>query len=268
MRRVVIERQRITRPGQLGLGFTPDDGLGLWQPHEYHIRDCIIDLSDMPLAALDEAAAVTWGASAIFRRCVIRGAGKLVLIGSGDAEKAAVEEGRRVFFEDCILEQGSRRFPEVQCGMRVTLKRCLIRNWGVPDRFNPDPKTPDRAFAAWAHTPGSRIDAVDCVFWQDAFWRPARQMWRDWTRHLGQAWMDEGWRGLLRPGAWLPGVCRGLVASDGGQAWAWHCYRNRWWIALPWRRTTAAMPRAVALELVRELEAMAMRLEVELPQAA
>ena len=62
---------------------------------------------------------------------------------------------------------------------------------------------------AWAHTPGSRIDAVNCVFWQDAFWRPARQMWRDWTRHLGQAWADEGWRGLFRPGAWLPGVCRG-----------------------------------------------------------
>ena len=42
-------------------------------------------------------------------------------------------------------------------------------------------------------------------------------MVRDWLAHLGQAWNDEGLRGLLRPANWLPGVCRGLVATAGGQ---------------------------------------------------
>ena len=63
--RIVIAQQRITKPGQLGLGFTPDDGLGAWLPREYIVRDCIIDLSGLPLEELDEAAAVTWGASVV-----------------------------------------------------------------------------------------------------------------------------------------------------------------------------------------------------------
>lgn len=259
MRQIVIERQRITRPGQLGLGFTPDDGLGLWLPHEYHVRDCIIDLSALPLEELDESVGVTWGASAVFRRCVIRGSGKLILCGSGDPDKAEIEQGRRVLFEDCLLEDFGRRGVEVQAGMRVTLKGCLVRNWGSPSRHSV------RDFASWAHS-GGRIDAVDTIYWQDTFLRPCGQLWGDLCHHIGQAWHDAGWRGLLWPGAWLPGVCRGLVATAGGEVWAWRCYRNKWWIALPWRHATAAMPRAEALERMCALEAMAARLEAELPR--
>lgn len=35
---IVVEHQRITHPGQLGIGYTPDDGLGLWLPREYVVR--------------------------------------------------------------------------------------------------------------------------------------------------------------------------------------------------------------------------------------
>ena len=86
---------------------------------------------------------VVWGSSAVFRRCVIRGAGKLVLCGSGDTDKLNVERGKTVIFEDCILEDFGRRGPEAQSGMRVMLRGCLIRNWGAPDRFDV------RSFASW-----------------------------------------------------------------------------------------------------------------------
>lgn len=261
MRQIVIERQRITRPGQLGLGFTPDDGLGLWQPREYIVRDCIIDLSALPLEALDEAVGVTWGASAVFRRCVIRGAGKLILCGSGDPGKAELEQGRRVLFEDCLLENFGRRGVEVQAGMRVTLKGCLVRNWGKPDRHTV------RDFGAWAHH-GGRIDAVGCVFWQDHFSRPWRQFWGDFVARIGQAWNDEGWRGLLRLSTWLPGVCLALRATAGGKVCAWCCWRNRWWIALPQQRgPSAKMERGDAIALYNLLNTMALCLDVELPVA-
>ena len=257
---ITIARQRITQPGQLGLGYTVEDGLGLWQPHEYLVEDCIIDLSGWPLNALDEAVAVTWGASAIFRRCVIRGAGKLVLCGSGDAARATAEAGRTVTFEDCILEGFGRRGVEAQAGMRVILHSCLIRNWGCPSRHIV------RDFAAWAHR-GGRIDAVGSAWWQDSFARPWHQAWADWTAHIGQAWNDEGWRGLLRPAAWLPGVCRGLLATDGGAVSARRCWKNHWWIVLP-AGDAAPMGKADALWLVGELEAMAARLAVAVGESS
>ena len=59
MRRAGGKRQRITRPGQWGLGYTPDDGRGLWQFHEQPIRDCSMDLPDMPLAVENNATRCT-----------------------------------------------------------------------------------------------------------------------------------------------------------------------------------------------------------------
>ena len=256
---IVIERQRITRPGQLGLGFTPDDGLGLWQPREYVVRDCIIDLSSLPLDMLDEAAAVTWGASAVFLRCVIRGAGKLILCGSGDPKKAALEAGKRVVFEHCILEDFGRRGVEVQAGMRVTLNKCLVRHWGKTSRHTV------RDFASWAHH-GGRIYAKDTIFWQDRFLRPFPQFWGDLAAHIGQAWNDYGWRGLMRRDTYLPGVCRAVLAGPGGTVIAWHCWANRWWIAVPPQQRTGT--RAYAMPLVRTLELMANRLDAELPPAS
>ena len=142
-----LREQRITAPG------TGGDGLGMSDGQSWLVEDCVIDLSACPLEGLDEAVGVTWGSRALFRRCRIRGAGKLLLCGSGDADKLAVERGRVVIFEDCILEDFGRRGPEAQSGMRVILRRCLIRNWGEPERFDV------RAFAAWAHH-GGRIEAT------------------------------------------------------------------------------------------------------------
>ena len=199
-----VRHQRITAPDASGHGLGISDG----QP--WLVEDCVIDLSACPLEGLDEAVGITWGSRALFRRCVIRGAGKLLLCGSGDADKLAVERGKTVIFEDCLLEDFGRRGPEVQSCMRVILRRCLIRNWGEPGRFAV------RAFAAWAHH-GGRIEAYACVFDQPRFWRGWRLMARDWLAHLGQAWNDEGLRGLLRPAGWLPGVCRG-ADRHGGRA--------------------------------------------------
>ena len=247
------------RPGQLGAGYTGDDGIGMYQPLSYIIEDCIIDFSGLSLDEQDEAVGVTWGASATFRRCVIKGAGKLILCGSGDKDKVNVEAQKRVMFYDCVFEDFGRRGPEVQNGMHATLHNCLIKNWGMPGRFTV------RNFGSWAHRKG-RIDAIGCVYWQDSFLRPLRQFCADLADHIGQAWNDEGIRGLLRLSAWIPGVCKGLYATDGGEAHAWQCWKNRWWIMLPWRHTTAMMDKKDALCMKRYLENMAAELEAELPQ--
>ena len=241
-----VAGRRITAPDAGGHGLDMSNG------RDWLVEDCIIDLSACPLELLDEAVGVTWGSRAIFRRCVIRGAGKLILCGSGDAAKAAVERGKVVIFEDCILENFGRRGPEVQSGMRAILRDCLIRNWGEPGRFDV------RAFAAWAHH-GGRIEAESCVFDQPRFWRGWRIMVRDWLAHIGQSWNDEGLRGLLRPANWLPGVCRGLVATAGGRVQTRHCYATPWWIRLEERR--GDMSRKDAAEMVRRLEAMRQDME-------
>lgn len=215
--------QTITAPDAGGHGLDMSNG------QDWLVEDCLIDLSACPLDKLDEAVGVVWGSSAVFRRCVIRGAGKLVLCGSGDTDKVNVERGKTVTFEDCILEDFGRRGPEAQSGMRVMLRGCLIRNWCAPDRFDV------RSFGAWAHH-GGRIEAMDCVFDQPCLWRGWQIMLRDWLAHLGQAWNDEGLRGLLRPANWLPGVCRGLVATAGGQVRAENCHATRWWIRLEGHR--------------------------------
>lgn len=260
-----IAHQRITRPGQLGPEFTDDDGLGLVKEGEtYLVEDCIIDLSALPLDQQDEATAVTYGAAATYKRCWIRGAGKLVLCGSGNDDKIPVETGKKVEFIDCILEYGSRRFPEVQDGMQVVMHGCLIKNWGAADRFNYDREHPDRNFGAWAHR-GGRIDAVNCVFWQDSFWRPLRQMVLDWCRQIEQAWNDEGIRGLLRLSTWIPGVCKGLLATNGGEAYAWTCWKNKWWIMFPWK-STAQMDETDAKIMIVNLETMAAELDARLPK--
>ena len=256
---IEIRNKRITRPGQLGAGYTSDDGIGMYQPLTYEVEDCIIDLSAWPVEELDEGAACTWGASTTFKRCVIRGAGKLVLCGCGDDDKVPVESGKKVELIDCILEDFGRRGPEVQDGMQVLMHGCLIRNWGKPDRFTV------RNFGSWAHR-GGRIDAVGCVFWQDSFWRPLKQMIADLCDHIGQAWNDEGIRGLLRLSTWIPGVCKGLLATNGGEAYAWACWRNHWWIAMPWRHTTEMMDDSDAEQLIEGLEQMAAALDAELPK--
>ena len=132
-----ICNRHITKPVSHGA-----DGLCLCDGQEYWVHDCYIDLQDNPLDDLDEALGITYGSHGLVERCVIRGAGKLVLCGCGDDDKVPLETGKSVIFRNCIFEQGGRRFPEVQDGMRITLQRCLIQEWGKKSRFI------DRSFGA------------------------------------------------------------------------------------------------------------------------
>lgn len=230
--------QTITAPDTGGHGLDMSNG------QDWLVEDCLIDLSACPLGQLDEAVGVVWGSSAVFRRCVIRGAGKLVLCGSGDTDKLNVERGKTVIFEDCILEDFGRRAPEAQDGVRVLMRRCVIRNWGVRSRFTV------RAFAAWAHD-GASIRAEDCVFWQDRFLQAGlRGLAVDLANWIGWAWN----RRDRNPLHWImPGVCRGLTASQGGTVSAAHCYKNRWWIRLSGHEGPR-MGKKEALALMAELE--------------
>lgn len=63
--------QTITAPDTGGHGLDMSNG------QDWLVEDCLIDLSACPLDQLDEAVGVTWGSSAIFRRCVIRGAAQM-----------------------------------------------------------------------------------------------------------------------------------------------------------------------------------------------
>ena len=231
------------------------DGIGLYDGQDWHVHDCIVDLSDCELDEIDECAGVTWGCSVMFERCVIRGAGKLVLCGCGDSEHVQDEYGKRVQFYDCILEEGGRRFPEVQDGMEVEMENCLIRNWGNPNRFSV------RNFGAWAHS-GGRIYALNCVFWQDTFKRPFWQTVRDISNHVGNAVNEYGLQALLRPITYLPGVCRGLMAGVDGKVEAHGCYRNHKWIRI--EGMEGEMEEHEALERMLVLEQMAKKLETEL----
>ena len=247
---IEIANKRITKVDQLGPRYTDKDGLGLFDGHEYLVHDCIIDMSGAE--DVDEAAAVTWGCSAEFRRCIIRGAGKLFLCGSGDKDKRSVEDGKTVTLENCILENFGRRGTEVQCGMQVTMRNCLIRNWGDPDYFDV------RNFGSWAHDEGS-IYAFQCVFWQDLFRRPLKQFFKDIANHVGEAIHERGLIALICPSSYVPGVCRALTASDGGDVSAVMCYKNHWWMSV--QNADGKMDADDAKELIDSLEAMARVLE-------
>lgn len=248
---IEIAYQRISKPQQLGPQYTDKDGLGLWNGKTYHIHDCIIDMSQCNPDDVDEAFSVTYGSSALVERCVIRGAGKLILCGSGDKEQAENEKFKFVEFDSCILEDFGRRGPEVQAGMQVIMRKCLVRNWGSTDYFNV------RNFGAWAHNGGS-ITAVNCIFIQEnsIF---SKNFFADLVSHVGQAVNDEGLLALLNPSTYVPGICRGLTATCGGKVSALSCYKDHWWISV--QNANGKMDAEDAKELIDSLEAMARVLE-------
>jgi len=209
---------KITRVNQLGEYYTKNDGLGMCSPLGYKIMNCTIDMADDDC---DEATAVTWGANATFNNCIIKNAGKLVLCGSGDKEKAQLENEQKVYFENCILENFGRRGPEVQAGMKVFMNNCLIKNWADPEFFDV------RSFGAWAHH-GGEIYAQNCVFWQDEF----RFNIADFLCHAWQSLVDESIISMWFPTKYIPGCCRGLTSGRDGYVKARHCYKNKWWIRL------------------------------------
>ena len=208
---------------------------------------CIMDLSAYPPddAHMDEAVGVSRGSSAWFKACLIRGAGKLFLCGSGDAADIPAERGKVVTLDHCILEFFGRRGPEVQDGMTLRMRNCLITGWGAPDRWN------RRSFGAWAHH-GGEIEATNCIFWQDALWPGLTLAARDLGHHLGQAW-NYNPLGILHPKAWIPGTLRGLIATNGGKAHAEHCYKShRLLFVEGWSRRNA-MDAAEARDLLATL---------------
>lgn len=242
----VIENRLITstdwKPGD-----EPRDGLGLCH-NGYHwdVRDCIIDLTNAPKGSVDEAASVTWGSSASFTNCVIRGAGKLVLCGCGDDDKVHLEQGKVVTFKHCILENFSRRGPEVQNGMVCHLNDCLVYNWGDNDLFD------IRAFGAWAHKGGS-IFARNTVFVQDN--DPTLKHWfQDHINHFGQAVNERGFfKALFHRDAWLSGYKRALTAGPDGYVVAMNCYASAGLVLDNWE---SDMSDTDVINLVTELKLM------------
>lgn len=208
-----IKDRYITSPGDQG------DGLTLCDGNHYVIDNCIIDLTYHNLDDIDEAIGVTWGSSAEISNCTFRGAGKLILCGSGDKDKLHLEKDKTVTFRRCIFENFSRRGPEVQDGMHVFLEECLIRDWGQPDRFTV------RSFGAWAHGEGSSIHATKCVFLQEHFY--TRNFFKDLIGHIGQAVNDGGFWRFFTKEAWRPGTKRGLTATVGGYVEAINCYASK-----------------------------------------
>lgn len=215
----VIGSQYISSPlhdGGDGIMVFGEDGQTL-------IVSCIIDFSAHPVAELDEALSGIYAARASVLQSHIRGAGKLILWGNG--QYPTVDKDASLYMEDCTLSDFGRRGPEAQDGARVVLRKCVIRNWGSKNRFD------TRAFGAWAHH-GAHIEAIDCTFEQTSFWQTGfLNFWRDLANHIGQAVNYRGVFGLT----WrdfIPGVCRGLTASDGGTVRAINCRKNKWWIRI------------------------------------
>ena len=232
----------ITSPNELGKKlhseeYTADDGLGLWKEKHYIVENSIIDMSGSD--DVGEALTITYGASANFNNCLIRGAAKLILCGSGKEQISDKEYGKEVIFTNCVFENFGRCGPEVQSGMKVILENCLIRNWGDPDFFSV------RNFGAWAHN-GGEIIATNCVFWQDHF--SFSNFFEDIGSHIGQAFKDRGFFSIFNPFNYRLGICRGLI----GDVEAKNCYKNRWWIKL--ENCDRTMPRDEALALISKLE--------------
>lgn len=234
----IIEEQYITAPVSRG-----GDGITVYgSDGPVVIRNCTVDLGRWPLDKLDEGISGVDGARAVIRRTRVTRVGKAILWGNGDYPDT--DPDAELVLEDCIIRDVGRRAPEAQDGVRVIMRRCVIRNWGIGSRFTV------RSFGAWAHD-GASIRAEDCVFWQDSFWQSG--LWGfvvDLANWIGWCWQRRDWN-LLH---WfLPGVCRGLTASQGGKVSARRCYANHWWIRLQGHQG-ARMEKREALALMAELE--------------
>ena len=234
----IIEEQYITAPLSRG-----GDGITVYgSDGPVIIRNCTVDLGRWPLDKLDEGISGVDGARAVIRRTRVTRVGKGILWGNGDYP--ATDPDAELVLEDCIIRDVGRRAPEAQDGVRVIMRRCVIRNWGIGRRFTV------RSFGAWAHD-GASIRAEDCVFWQDRFWQSGlRGFVVDLANWIGWCFNRRDWNPLH----WLlPGVCRGLTASQKGKVSASRCWANRWWIRLQGHRGPR-MPKREALALMAELE--------------
>lgn len=247
---IEIANRHITSPA-----YVNGDGIGI-EGELFSIHDCIIDLSGWDISDIDEALGLTNGADGIVSRCVIRGAGKLVLVGSGDSTC----NGRTISFTDCIFENCGRRMPEVQDGYIVHLKRCLIQNWGIIGRFD------TRAFGAWAHD-GGDIYARNCIFRNLPVylgipcWDVIERWMDDKIGHIGQAINEEGFKALLKRKTWLSGFKRALTAGPDGYVKATDCW---WGDGLVVENAIGRMSDSEAQQLLDDLEQMRADLKKQL----
>lgn len=248
---IEISHRYITSPAQ-----TPtDDGLGFCNGENVWVHDCYIDLQGNPISELDEAIGLTYGAQGLVEKCVIRGASKNILIGSGDKEAVPLEIGKHITIRECIIEQGGRRFPEVQDGYVVFLQKCLIQDWGMKSRFK------DRSFGAWAHN-GGKLHAMSCVFRQQSLRRGILWWLKDITAHIWQALIDDGLKVLFQRKTYLPGTCRALTCDNTGRVSAVDCWKSHPQMLI--ENCESYMSDDDADALIEELEQMRAKLKTKL----
>ena len=193
-----------------------NDGLHLCTESTWQFTDCLIDMSEYEQDEYDEACGITWGASATFTRCVFRNAGKLVLIGSGDANKRYVEEGKTVRFTDCFFDSFCRRGPEIQSGMRVYMDNCVIMDWGT------SPYWDTRTFAIRVHD-GGYLNIRNSVFMQNV--RPHLNLYlKDKVNHICQACKDFGLSALFSSRTYVSGWRRACTVEGNGALLAENCF--------------------------------------------
>ena len=212
-----MDTQPILDPGPSGDGIHLEDGF-------YTIEGQHVDFSSHPTSEIDECIGMTRGAYGIVRDCIFEGAEKIALLGSGDEEFRSLEEGKAIVFDNCIFRNGSRRMPEVQCGMHCLMINCTIEDWAEPSRQPRDPRKA-RGFGAWAHD-GGHIIAINCHFKQKRLWKGLLNMASDILGHLGNAINDEGPSAIFHLKSWIPGSLRGLTESDDGTVVAINCTKS------------------------------------------
>lgn len=170
------------------------------------IQDCIFDLSAVPLADQDEAIDCIKGAHVVIDRCVFIGCKKAILGGNGDYP-AEDQAGGHLTLRNCAFVRCGRRCPEVQDGVLADMRNCWVHDWGV-GCFDV------RTFGAWAHN-GASLSVWDCVFS-----RSHSLSRRDWVvdhlNHLGEAYNDNGIRGIFSRPSWVSGQRRGLDFTGRG----------------------------------------------------
>lgn len=200
-----------------------DDGVtAIGVHHKYLVLRSIYDWRGCPVNTQDEVLSSVDGASVTLKGVLILGGIKAILAGNDDHPINDSKFGRWEL-EDCIIIGSGRRCPEVQDGVKLSMKRCWIHDWG---------QTFDvRAFGAWAHR-GGCIVAEDCVFTQSSgrLGLGLRNTLVDLGNHVGQAFNDHGWKALFQPGTYQLGISRGLTSDSGGSILATRCYRNHSWI--------------------------------------
>lgn len=218
-----------------------EDALTLWGPEPTLVDSCVFDFSQIPLKDQDEQIDGVRGAQVHLKNSLLLLGKKAILAGNGDYPEEDKAHASWII-ENCLIWGAGRRCPDAQDGTQVVMRNCWIHGWG--QAFDV------RAFGAWART-GARITVENCIFTQNLTVSPVKMI-LDLIGHIGQYYNDYGISGLLKPKAYLPGICRGLMADTGGTVSALSCFTNKPWILLENRQKD--MTEYEARDLIKYLE--------------